>query len=337
MKPRIAIVNSSSFGKLFPEHLERLRSLAEMVRITVAPDITAAAFAKELRGVHGIVASVSPRYGNELLRSLSELVVIARHGIGYDNVDVKAASELGIMVSRVPGIAEQEAVAEHTLALMLSVSRQLVQARDAVVKGLWNTRAQFIGVELRNKRIGLLGIGNVGRRVAEILTRGFGAEVVAFDPFLTEQEIAERGARRISFEDLLTSCEIISLHCSLNDSNLRCLGQREFSMMKKGVIIVNTSRAELINQAALLQALERGFIGAYGADVAEGAPGAIEQTLLRFPNVLIVPHLAAYTLESLRGMGEAVVRDMEQVFLHRQLPDNVIDRSRGEQALRRWA
>lgn len=336
MRPRIAIVNSSSFGKLFPEHLERLSKFAEVRRIAVTPNITPENLIPELLSVHGIITSLSPRYTGDVLRSLPQLVAISRHGIGFDNIDIKAASRCGICVSRVPGIVEREAVAEHTISLMLAVSRQLVQAREAVLRGQWNSRAQYIGIELKGKKIGLVGFGNVGKRVADILIKGFGSEVVAFDPFIPPEEITASGATRVSFEELLTSCSIISLHCSLNDSNIHCFGEKEFSLIKKGSILINTSRAELVDEKSLEDALSKGYVGAYGSDVAEGAPLGLENRLLKHPNVIIVPHLGAYTLESLRGMGETTVCDMESIFVKQEFPENIVDRSIVSMGIKQW-
>ena len=336
MRPRITIVNSSSFGKLFPEHLEKLNQFADVRRLTVSATVGAGELIPELRGAHGIITSITPRFPGEVIRALPQLVAISRHGIGFDNIDVKAATSCGVCVSRVSGVVEREAVAEHTLSLMLAVSRQLVQARDAVAKGMWNTRAQYIGIEIKSKRIGLVGLGNVGKRVAEILVNGFNSDVVAFDPFLPDEAFAEAKVKRVTFEELLTTCSIVSLHCTLNDTNFQCMGEKEFSLMKKGAILINTSRAELVNEKALLSALTQGYVGAYGTDVAENAPLSADNPLLKLPNVVIVPHLGAYTLESLRGMGDTMVQDMEQVFVHKSFPDNLVDRSIIEKGLKPW-
>lgn len=336
MIPLIAIVNSSSFGKLFPEHLERLHKFAEIKRLSLPSNIEAKDLIREIKGCHGIITSVSPRYTTEVFQALPELVVISRHGIGFDNVDVRSATQCGVCVSRVPGAVEQEAVAEHAITLMLSASRQVVQARDAVLKGHWSTRAQYIGIELRGKRIGIIGLGNVGRRISEILTKGFNAEVVAFDPFLKDEDFISVGAKRVTFHELITTCSIVSLNCSLNDSNLRCLGEKEFSIMKKGVILINTARGELIDEQALIRAIKSGFVSAYASDVVEGAPVNSEHQLLKQPNVILLPHLGAYTIESLRGMGETMVRHMEQVFVEDVFPENLVDREITQKGLKKW-
>ncbi|MCO6429490.1 MAG: hydroxyacid dehydrogenase [Deltaproteobacteria bacterium] len=337
MKPLIGIVNSSSFGRLFPDHLQRIGAFAKVERVNIPASTEIPTLIRELSDFHGIIVSVTPRFTSEVLQELTKLVVICRHGIGFDNIDIKTATRLGICVSRVPGVVEQQAVAEHTLLLMLAACRQLVQAREAVIKGNWGNRAQFIGIELRDQKIGLIGLGNVGRRVAEMLKNGFGGEVVAFDPFLTDTHFQHAGVKRVSYEELLTSCSVISLHCSLNETSYHCIGEKEFSMMQKGVILVNTSRGELIDEKALEDALKRGFVGAYASDVTENMPAASDHPLLKYPNVVVLPHLGSYTLQSLKGMGDTMVQDLENVFVHNSFPHNLVDREVMQTGLRSWS
>ena len=337
MRPKIAIVNSSSFGKLFPEHLEKLSKFSDVRRINVPANISAADLIPELQGIQGVITSITPKYSAEVLRALPHLVAIARHGISVSNIDLKAATMCGIAVSHVPGMVEREAVAEHAVSLMLAASRQLFPAYNAVQKGSWNSRAQFIGVELKEKRIGLVGFGNVGKRVAEILMKGFGCEVVAFDPFLEDSEFISQGVKRVTFKELLTTSTVISLHCSLNDSNHKAIGEGEFSLMKKGSILVNTSCGELIDEKALIKYLSQGYLGVYASDVIEGAPQvSLDHPLLKMQNVIIVPHLGAYTYESLKGMGDTAIQDMHDIFTAEKFPDNLANKDLIESGLKKW-
>lgn len=337
MRPKIAIVNSSSFGKLFPEHMEKLSVFAEIRRLNLHAQISPAELIPELQGLHGIITSITPRFSAEVLRCLPHLVSIVRHGISVSNVDIKSATMCGICVSHVPGIVEREAVAEHAVCLMLSASRQIFPANKAVHKLSWNSRAQFIGIELKEKRIGLVGFGNVGKRIADILKKGFGCEVIAFDPFIPESDFLEHDVKRVTFKELLTTSTVISLHCSLNDSNHNCLGAAEFAMMKKGVILINTSCPELIDEKALVGALSQGFIGAYATDVIEGAPQiSADNALLKLPNVIVVPHLGAYTYESLKGMGDSAVKDMQDIFVDNVFPADVANRDVISKGLKEW-
>ncbi len=337
MRPKIAIINSSSFGKLFPEHMEKLSAFADIRRLNLSNQITSAELIPELHGLHGIIASITPRYSAEVLRSLPHLVCIARHGISVSNIDIKSAVMCGICVTHVPGVVEREAVAEHAACLMLSATRQIFQANQAVHKLSWNSRAHFIGVELKGKRIGLVGFGNVGQRVAEILKHGFGCEVVAFDPIQTDDVFTENGVQRVTFKELLTTSTIISLHCSLNDSNHNCLGKEEFALMKKGAILINTSCAELVDEKALIDVLNKGYISAYATDVIEGAPQiSSDNPLLKLPNVIIVPHLGAYTYESLKGMGDCAVNDMYEIFVENKFPENVANKDILDKGIKEW-
>ena len=335
-KPKIAIVNSSSFGKHFPQHLERLKSMAEVARIDVPIDIETKALAAELQGIHGIIASVTPFFPRAVLERTPELVLIARHGIGCDNVDLEAASSLGILVSRVEGVIEREAVAEHAVTLLLSVGRFIHRGYNSVRESRWQDRALYLGIELRNKRIGLLGIGNIGSRVAEILTLGFHAEVVACDPFLTNEEIRRRHAAPLSLNELLASSDVVSFHCPVNKHTKRMLNRDTFRTMKAGAILINTCRGELLDEDALVDSLRSGHLRAYGADVVEGEPIDGEHRLLSIPNVLIVPHLAGYTDESLFGMGETMVQDVINVFVARKPPGILANPEVIEREYRRW-
>lgn len=325
MKPLIAIVNSNSFGRHFPEHLERLSRFADVRHVAHPPNLSAAEWISVLKDAHGIIASVTPRYDRHLLSGLPNLALLVRHGLGYDNIDVEYATERGIVVSRVPGPVEREALAEYTLGLMLALARHMNPAQAAASRGAWSERGRFIGLELRSAAVGLVGIGNIGSRVAEILISGFGTKVLAFDPNLSDDEIRARHAIPSSLDDILATCEIISLHCSLNDDNHGMLGEAELSRCRAGALIVNTARGELVNQRALVRGLESGHIGGYAADVVQERIMRADHPLQRFPNVLLLPHIGAYTRESLRGMGESVLDNLESVFLRAEIPSGALN------------
>jgi len=306
-RPRIAVVNSKSFG-VYTDAIERLSSVGEVVRVEVPKDIGSAELAARLKGFHFVVASVTPRYSREFFEYNNSVVMIVRHGIGYDNVDVAAAEEFGVVVSRVPGWREREAVAEHTVALALSALRHVVRSYIYVKAGRWGERAKFIGRELPNLTVGVVGFGNIGSRVAEIFRKGFGARVVVYDPYVPPERVRELGCEPVGrLEELLTQADVVTLHAVLTPETYRMLGRREFELMKEGVIIVNTARGELIDEEALVEYLQKGRIGAVALDVVEGEPIGSDHPLLKFENVIVTPHIAAYTYEALRGMDEAVV------------------------------
>lgn len=310
---RIAIVNSSSFGKYFPEHLERLRLLGQVERFDFPVTIDGRSLAEALQGYNVIIASVKPYFTREFFEHKDHTLLIARHGIGVDNVHLPSAREKGVIVTKVTPWVEREAVAELAIALLLDILRLTHEARQAVYESRWLQRARFVGFEIKDKTVGIIGIGNIGSRVAEILRHGFGAHTIAYDPYLSPQTIRHRSAEPVDLDDLLWQSDIISLNASLNEGNYHMLSHREFGLMKQGVFLVNTARGELIDEDALVAALESGKVSAIGMDVVEGEPIDGSHRLLRYPNVLIVPHIAAYTHESLRLMGEKVVSDVECV------------------------
>ncbi|MHB1001191.1 MAG: D-isomer specific 2-hydroxyacid dehydrogenase family protein [Armatimonadota bacterium] len=321
---KIAIVNSSSFGKYFPEHIERLSAVGEVKSFTFPVDIDGPSLAEALMGYPIIIASVKPSFNREFFDRKDETRLISRHGIGYDNVDVTAASEKGCILSRVAGWVEREAVAETAVTLLLDILRRTGDAARKVKESRWAERASFVGWEIKDKTVGIIGIGNIGSRVCEILRYGFNARVVAYDPNLAPDVIRSRGAEPVELDYLLEHSDIISLNASLNPGSYHMLSTREFGLMKQGIYIVNTARGELFDQDALISAIESGKVAGVGMDVVEGEPIDGSHPLLKYDNVLIVPHIAAYTMESLRLMGEKVVEDVERV-IHGEMPDEVIN------------
>lgn len=321
---KIAIVNSSSFGKHFPEHLHRLSVLGDLQRFDLPVDIEGWELAETLNGFDVIVASVKPNFHKEFFAKKDCIRLIARHGIGYDNVDVTAATGKNCIVSRVSGWVEREAVAETTITLLLDILRRTPDASQRVREDRWADRAEFVGWEIKSKKVGIIGIGNIGSRVCEILKFGFGAHVMAYDPNLYSDVITGLGAEPVELDHLLKESDIISLNASLNPTSRYMISTREFGLMKQGVYIVNTARGELIDQNTLIAALEFGKVAGIGMDVVEDEPIDSSHPLLQYPNVMVVPHIAAYTMESLRLMGEKVVDDIERLA-RGEMPDEVIN------------
>ncbi len=313
-KPKILIVNSSTFGKHFPEHIARLESFADIGRVDVPSSIAAADLAPLLSSADGIIASVTPQFSRDVLQQCPRLVALFRHGIGCDNVDLDAATELGIRVSRVQGVVERNAVAEHAIALLMAASRYVPQGSHAVRNSAWSARAGMVGIELAGKTIGIIGLGNIGSRSCEILTRGFNARVVAYDPFIASERFNDVNATQVGLDDLLKTSSAILFHCPATATSKRMLSAREFSLMKRGALLVNTCRGELVNEDDLMEALTSGQVGCYATDVVEGEPIDGNHRLAQLPNVIITPHLGGYTWESLHGMGQTGVDDMVAVF-----------------------
>ena len=305
---RIAIVNSKSFG-VYTDAVERLKQIGHVERVEVPKDARGKDLAERLAGYHIIVASVTPTYDREFFEHDRDVLLIVRHGIGYDNIDVRAAEEHGVYVARVPGWREREAVAEHAVALLLSALRHIVSSHEAVRQGKWHERARYVGRELSSLTVGVVGFGNIGSRVAEILSKGFGSRIVVYDPYVGREEVERRGyVYAEKLEDLVELSDVITIHAAYTGENYHMFNEEIFEKMRRGAIIVNTARGELIDTTALCKYLEKGVVAAAALDVVEGEPIDADHVLLKYPNVILTPHIAAYTYEALAGMDEAVVK-----------------------------
>lgn len=321
---RIAIVNSSSFGQIFTQHLKRLKSIGDVSFFHFPKDISGKELADKLRDYNYIIASVSPFFTAEFFEHHPGCKLISRHGIGYNNVDVNAASKHNTYVSIVEGIVEQDAVAENAIALLMNCTRKQDSAIQSIKQDKWNTRASFLGYQVRNKTVGIIGFGNIGSRVGSILKDGFNCTILAYDPNLSDEHIIRQGAKPVTLDECITQSDIISLNAYLTPDNYHILSTDLISKMKKNVIIINTARGELIDQDAILSGLESGQIFAYGTDVVEGEPIDHNHPLLSHPNVIVTPHISAYTHECLEKMGEKCVEDCERVYMG-LYPNNCIN------------
>ena len=318
----IAIVNSSSFGISFPEHLRELETFADLVRVEIPRGAGADVFHAQLAGVDGIIASVTPMYTREVLLGLPELQLLARHGVGCDNVDLATCNELGIVVSRVGPRVERESVAQMTLGLINAAARQIVTGCTMVKAGRWSERATIpLGVDLHGATVGLVGIGAIGKTVARILAQGYRAKVIAYDPYVDAGVVTANHAEKVGFDELLARSAVISLHCPLTHETSRMFTAPELAAMNDGVFLINTCRGEIFNQGDLIAALASGKVAGYATDVVENEPIGAEHVLLSTPNVIVTPHLGGYSVVSLRGMGETMVDDMRKVFVGTAYPE----------------
>ncbi|WP_316831744.1 NAD(P)-dependent oxidoreductase [Pedobacter aquatilis] len=335
-KPIIYIVNSSTFGKHFDEHLTKLESFSTLRHLNVPADINEDELGEKLADANGIIASVTPKFSRATLAYCKNLVLLTRHGIGCDNVDLEAAKEFGILVSRVKGFVEKEAVAEYAVALTLAAGRKVFQGAHAVKSNNWSARATMIGLELKGKTIGIIGMGNIGSRSAEIFSKGFGAQVIACDPYIEKSKFAEFNAREVSLQELISLSDVILFHCPLTAETRRMFKVAEFDQMRADLILVNTCRGELLDEDALYNALKAQKICAYATDVIEGEPIGTDHRLTKLDNVLITPHLGGYSWESLKGMGLTCVEDMIAVFFNNALPGELANPSIVENGYRIW-
>ena len=231
----------------------------------------------------------------EMIGQAPRLKIIARAGMGTDTIDVAEASRRKVAVLTAPG-ANSNSVAEYTFALALALARKVAPGSASLMAGKWDRRS-FEGTELRDKTLGLIGLGRIGSRVTSI-ARGFGMKVIAHDPGVTMEQAEGLGVDLMPLDVVVQQADVLSLHAKLSSSTRHLLDERRLSLVRKGVLIVNTARGALIDDAALVKALQDGRVGGAALDVYDPEPLAADSPLRAAPNVLLTPHLAASTAEA---------------------------------------
>lgn len=242
------------------------------------------------------------RYGNiseKVIAASPKLRVIAKHGVGTDNIDKKAAAHLGIPVTAALG-SNSQAVAEHTLGLMFACARKLTWLDARMKQGYWD-KDNYLGLELRGATLGLIGAGAIGGGVATVAL-AIGMQVVVYDPFAKPGSLPEGARLTIDLDDLLKLADVISLHCPLTDDTRGLLSRQRFSSIKDGAIIINTARAGLFDEEAMLDELEAGRLVA-GIDCFQDEPLQKGARWLAVPNTVLTPHIGGTTATAFRAMG----------------------------------
>ncbi len=249
----------------------------------------------------------------ELLQQADQLLVVGRAGAGLDNVDVAAATELGIVVCYAP-VQNAISVAEHALGLMLAVLRRISPADSSVRAGQW-LRHEHTGTQLSGKTLGVIGLGQIGQLVGAY-GKALDMELLGCDPYLSGDSpvVEELGCELTELEDLLARADVITLHVPLTDQTYHLLDRHAFDRMKDTAVLINTSRGAVVNEEDLCAALAAGQIAGAGLDVRENEPPAPDSPLHRFDNTVLTPHIAAFTTEAQNAVVEAVATDVMAVL-----------------------
>jgi D-3-phosphoglycerate dehydrogenase len=255
----------------------------------------------------------------EALAAAPDLKVVARAGIGLDNVDVAAATERGVMVVNAP-TSNIVSAAEHAVALLLAAARQIPAADASLREGAWK-RSKFMGVEVADKVVGVVGLGRIGQLVAQRLA-AFGTTLIAYDPYIQPGRAAGLGVRMVSLEELLAEADFITVHLPKTPETLGLIGADELATTKRGVIVVNAARGGLVDEAALADALRSGQVGAAGIDVYATEP-TTDSPLFGLPNTVVTPHLGASTTEAQDKAGTAVAHSVRLALQGEFVPDAV--------------
>ncbi|MCD6093993.1 MAG: phosphoglycerate dehydrogenase [Candidatus Omnitrophica bacterium] len=285
------------------------------LKVTVKTKMSPAELKQEIKDYDALIVRSGTKVTSEIIKAGRKLKLIGRAGVGLDNVDVEAATRQGIIVMNAPG-GNTVSTAEHTITLLLALSRNIAQADASLRSNLWE-RKKYIGVEVSGKTLGIIGLGRIGTAVGK-RAKCLGMKVVAYDPFLSSQRAVELGIESKGLEEVLREADYISLHTPLTPETRHLIGKREFEMMKKGVRVINCARGGVIDEEALLAAIKQGKVKGVALDVFEEEP-PVNNPLLKLDCVLATPHLGASTQEAQVGVAKEMARQVVDALLY----DNV--------------
>ena len=256
----------------------------------------------------------------KVLEGLPKCKVVSRYGVGVDSIDLKAATDLGIIVANVPDYCIDE-VSNQTIAMILTLIRKTAFFNQKVKSNQWDFHLGIPIYRIHGKTLGLIGSGRIGLEVAKKIS-AFGVKVIAFDPYLQK---AGEGIELTDFDTVLKKSDFISVHCPLNESTRHLIGEKEFQKMAKKPLFINTSRGPIIDEIALIQALEEGRISGAGLDVLEKEPPDLQNPLLKMENVILSPHVSFYSVESISELKRRTAENVSSVLLGKW-PKSVVNR-----------
>jgi len=298
------LVTPTSYGKNDSRLKTELEAqVGEVIYNPTGKPLTSAEVAQLFPGIDGYIAGLDGIDANAL-KTADRLKVIARYGVGFDNVDLAAAREKGIVVTNTPG-ANSVSVAELAIGLLLALARQIPEAVNAVHQGKW---PRYSGVSLEGKTVGILGLGAIGKQLARRLT-GFDCKILAFDPFADTAFAKDNHIELATMEEVIEKADFVSLHLPLLPETRGIVNDNFLNKMKKGSFLINTSRGEAVDEDALLKALQSGHLKGAGLDAFTLEPPDPKNPLLALPQVIATPHLGAQTDGATSNMGWLAMRD----------------------------
>lgn len=280
--------------QLSEEGLKILKDVKEF-RVDVNTELKPDALKEVIKDYDALIVRSATKVTKDIISAASKLKVVGRAGVGLDNVDLEAATQKGIIVMNTPA-GNTISTAEHTVSMILALSRNIAQASASTKKGEWK-RSKFMGVELYGKALGIVGFGRIGREVAK-RALSFGMNVMVYDPFLSREVAEGLGVDVVELKDLLAGADYITVHTPLTEETKHLISTQEFAIMKKGVRVINCARGGIIDEIALVNAIKEGKVAGAALDVFEKEPVAPENELLKLDNVVVTPHLGASTEEA---------------------------------------
>lgn len=313
--PYQVVITDCDHGSIQEEKEECVQIGAELVLAQVREEDELIRACKEADGLINQYALLTRR----VLEQLPKCKVVARYGVGVDSVDLKAATDLGIIVANVPDYCIEE-VASHAAALILTLARKTAFFDRMVKSNQWDFRQGIPIGRISGKTLGLIGSGKIGLEVAKMIFP-FGVKVIAYDPYLKE---VPEGIELKDFDAVLKESDFISIHCPLNDSTRHLIGEKEFKKMDKKPLLINTSRGPIIDEKALIQALQEGLINGAGLDVLEKEPPDSKNPMLAMENVIFSPHVGFYSEESISELKRRTAKNVLDVLIGRW-PGSVVN------------
>lgn len=309
---KTAVINITSFGREFPEHKRELEERVGSVDKMLLPaDTDGENLASILEGYTYVLLGNYPMFDEAFFSRNRDVKLIARHGIGFNNVDLDSAKAHGVYVTHIQNEVELDAVAEQAAALLMAVAKNVVRANLKVHRGEWNKdRQEIMGFQMLGATTGVIGCGHIGTRFAEIMKHGFHNRILAYDPYADPDRLAAKGITLCDLDTVLRESDFISMHANLNESSEYLMNAEALSKVKSTAILINTGRGSLVDEMAVYKAIKEGRLFGYGADVAEEEPMPADHPLLRLDRVVITPHSAIYNTTCMKNMNRKVMEDI---------------------------
>lgn len=318
MKPGVLITK-----RIFPEAIDFIRRYCDIDYEETDDGLPASQLLGRLRGKQAVVSQLTDKFTPEVIAQLDGIKIIANVAVGFDNVNVPAATEAGILVSNTPDVLT-DTTADFAFTLLLAAARRLIEGSGYLRSGQWKKWAidLLVGQDVHHKKLGIVGLGRIGQAVAR-RGRGFEMEILYADAVRASEAVeAELGARFLPLNELLAEADFVSIHTPLNPSTRGLIGAAELRRMKPTAILVNTSRGPVVDEAALVEALRSGWIAGAGLDVFEKEP-EVHPGLLELPNAVLAPHIASASVETRRKMSMMAVENAVAALLGKRPPNLV--------------
>ncbi len=306
MRKRVLIVQ--------PIHKSGVEVLEPHFEVKVASDPSVDTVIKEIKGAHGVIVRTAP-FTRAIIEAADSLMVIARHGVGVDNIDVAFATERGIPVASTPH-ANAISAAEHVIAFVAALAKQLHKYDVATRKGQFEIRNTYSAVDLNGKTLGIVGFGRIGRELAAKCAAAFGMKVIAYDPYIGEDIMRQANITRASsLDELLGQSDFVSIHVPLTEETRGMIGARELALMKPSAFLINAARGGIVDEEALAEALHNRRLAGAGIDVFVEEPPKPQNPLLTLDNVILTPHSGALTEECVVRMATGAAEAVRDVLL----------------------